>query len=304
MTIYTCTLNPSVDYVVQTEKVQLGSVNIASFTDKQPGGKGINVSRMLNHFGVSSTALGFIGGFTGDFILSALKKERIHHRFLTIQDDTRINIKLKGKEETEINGVSPFISDQKWSELLTEFDEIKKGDYVVLSGSVPDSLPRDTYAILAKRLKGKGVHLFADAKGDVLKSVIEQSPFLVKPNHHELGELFGVTITSMEEAVKYGQKIIDQGVEHVIVSMAEKGAILLHGKEAFHATVPTGKVVNSVGAGDSLVGGFLATYSQTKDVKASFAYGVAAGSATAFSLGLGTKEKIEELVAQVTIKKI
>lgn len=304
MTIYTCTLNPSIDYVVQTDHVQLGSVNMASFTDKQPGGKGINVSRMLHTFDVSNTSLGFVGGFTGDFVLASLDKEGIKHEFLRVEEDTRINIKLKGKEETEINGVSPFISSQKWSDLLHQLEQLQKGDFLVLSGSVPSSLPNDAYSIIAERLKGKGVHLFADAKGEVLRSIIKQAPFLVKPNHHELGELFNVNIDSIEKAIVYGQKIIAEGVKHVIVSMAEKGAILLHGKDVFHATVPTGTVINSVGAGDSLVGGFLAVYSQTSDVEKSFAYGVASGSATAFSLGLGTKEKIDSLVPNVNVKKL
>jgi len=302
--IYTCTLNPSIDYVIQLEEVQLGDLNISSFNDKQPGGKGINVSRMINRFQVRNQALGFLGGFTGQFVADQLKKEKIETNFIWVEEDTRINLKLKGKEETEINGVSPFISEENWKELLLQFTHLKAGDYVVLSGSVPNSLPKDAYSQIAKQAEIKGIHLFVDAKGEALKSILPYRPFLIKPNHHELGEFFGTTIETVDQAVVYGKKLVEQGAKHVIVSMAEKGAILLSAENCYQANVPKGNVVNSVGSGDSLVGGFLATFSETHSIKEAFHYGVASGSATAFSLGLGEKTHIDELYKQIDISTI
>ena len=302
--IYTLTLNPSVDYIVQLESFQLGDLNRTVREAKFPGGKGINVSRVLKQYDTASKALGFVGGFTGEYVEQYLQNEKILTDFVKVAEDTRINIKLKTEKESEINAKGPKISDYDFQLLKEKIQKLGSEDLLVLAGSIPSSLPETTYEELVKICGEKGTQFVVDAEGDLLKKVLPHKPFLIKPNHHELGELFGTTFTSAEEVIPFGKKLVDMGAKNVIVSLADKGAVLINEHTAFLAKVPSGEVKNSVGAGDSMVAGFLAAYERTRDLKEAFRYSVASGSATAFSLGLCTREKVEELLTQVTIKEI
>ncbi|GMB09677.1 fructose-1-phosphate kinase [Thermolongibacillus altinsuensis] len=302
--IYTCTLNPSVDYVVELTDFHFGELNRATKTAFFPGGKGINVSRVLKRLGVDNTAFGFIGGFTGNFITDALKKEQIHCDFVEVDGDTRINIKLKASIETEINGQGPLVSDKDQQQLIDRIERLQEGDFLVLAGSLPPSLPAHFYITMMETAKKKGVHVVVDTSGDALKQAIANKPFLVKPNQFELGELFETTIRSHEEIITYGKKLIEDGVEHVIVSLAGDGAFFFHKDMTLFATVPKGVVKNSVGAGDSMVAGFLAAYVNGKSLEEAFRYSVAAGSATAFSEDLCTKVKVEQLLNEITITRM
>ncbi|MFB9758953.1 1-phosphofructokinase [Ectobacillus funiculus] len=302
--IYTCTLNPSIDYIVHVNNFQLGDLNRISFEDKYPGGKGINVSRVLKRAGVESEALGFVGGFTGTYVEDFLKTEGIATNFIRVNNDSRINIKLKTESETELNGQGPEITEKQLNELVSQVEGLQDGDVLVLAGSIPSSLPSDLYATFLKLVKEKGVKVVVDMSGKALLDVVKQEPFFIKPNHHELGEMFDVTIETPEEAIPYGQKLLDLGAEYVAISMAGKGALLITKDGVYQASVPKGTVKNSVGAGDSLVAGFLSAYVQGRDVVEAFRVGVASGSATAFSLELCTQEEVERLIPEVEIKKV
>jgi 1-phosphofructokinase len=302
--IYTVTLNPSVDYIVQLESFQLRELNRTISETKFPGGKGINVSIVLKHLGVTSKALGFNGGFTGEYIEEYLHNERIETDFVKVKEDTRINIKIKTGQETEINAKGPTITERDFQLLKEKITQLTTEDMLVLAGSIPSTLSKTTYEELVKVCKESDAEFVVDAEGELLKNVLPYHPFLIKPNHHELGELFDTTISSCEEAIPYGKKLIEMGAKNIVVSLAEKGAVLITKDRSLIAEVPKGEVKNSVGAGDSMVAGFLAAYLQTSDLKKAFRYSVAAGSATAFSLGLCTKEKIEELLSQVHIQEV
>ncbi|WP_455660525.1 1-phosphofructokinase [Pradoshia sp.] len=302
--IYTVTLNPSVDFIVEVEDFQLDGLNRMSKEAKYPGGKGINVSRILQRIGVDNTALGFSGGFPGEFILDALKKEGINEAFIHVEEDSRINIKLKTGQETEINGLGPAISTEKMNELLKKLEGMKEGDILVLSGSIPPSLSKDLYHDLTKKFAAKGIQVVVDASGKALMDVVKEHPFLVKPNHHELGELFETKTETIEDAIHYGRILVEQGAQNVIVSMAGAGALLINHEGVYSATVPKGTVKNSTGAGDSLVAGFIGKWDQTKDLLQAFQYGVASGSATAFNYDLAEKQDIETLLPEVQITKL
>lgn len=301
--IYTVTLNPSIDYIVQVNSLELGAVNRAEKDMKFPGGKGINVSRVLHRLGVENVALGFTGGFTGRFIKDVLQTEGVITNFIQVNEDTRINVKIKGKEETELNGQGPSVTKEQFEQLMKQIESMQKGDCVVLAGSVPASIPTTFYESIAAFGGEKGIRVVVDASGSALQHVVKNKPFLIKPNHHELGELFGVEISTVEDVLPYGRKLVEQGVEHVIVSMVGDGALLFTAEGIYEATIPKGVVINSVGAGDSLVAGFVGRYEQTKDIEKAFQYGVATGSATAFSADLCEKEKVEELLSQVIVTK-
>ncbi|KEK21764.1 1-phosphofructokinase [Bacillus gaemokensis] len=301
--IYTVTLNPSIDYVVQMDHFTLGTVNRAEKDMKFPGGKGINVSRVLQRLGIDNTALGFTGGFTGEFIEDILKSEGVKSNFVHVDGDSRINVKIKGQEETELNGQGPIITDEQFRKLMNGFESMQPGDCLVLAGSIPASVPKTFYETIAAYGAGRHIKVVVDASGSALEHVIQNKPFLIKPNHHELGELFGKNLSTVEEIIPYGKSLIEQGVQHVIVSMAGDGALLFTEEGVYEATVPKGTVINSVGAGDSLVAGFVGIYERTEDVIKAFRYGVATGSATAFSADLCTKNKVEELLSQVIITK-
>lgn len=301
--IYTVTLNPSIDYVVQAENFMLGTVNRAEKDMKFPGGKGINVSRVLHRLGIDNTALGFIGGFTGQFIEGVLENEGVKTNFVHVDGDSRINVKIKGQEETELNGQGPIITDKQLAQLMNNIENMQAGDHLVLAGSIPASISKTFYETIAAFGAERHINVIVDASGNALRYVIRNKPFLIKPNHHELGELFGEALSTVEEIIPYGRKLIEQGVQNVIVSMAGDGALLFTSEGVYEATVPKGTVINSVGAGDSLVAGFVGIYEKTKDVEEAFRYGVATGSATAFSADLCTKDKVEELLSQVMITK-
>lgn len=302
--IYTVTLNPSVDYIVHVEEFSVGGLNRSVYDTKYPGGKGINVSRVLNRHHVPSKVLGFIGGFTGGYIKSFLEEEKLETAFHEVNGDTCINVKLKTGDETEINGQGPVISQEDFAAFLDQFSAMKEGDIVVLAGSIPSSLPQDTYEKIAEKCEEQNVRVVVDISGEALLKAAEMKPLLMKPNHHELGEMFGTTITSAEEAVPYGKKLVERGAENAIVSMAGEGALLFTKDGVYHANVPKGKLVNSVGAGDSVVAGFLAGIEKQLDIKEAFRLGVASGSATAFSEELGTEELVHKLLPEVQVKAI
>ena len=302
--IYTVTLNPSIDYIVEVDDFQIDHLNRIDRESKFPGGKGINVSRVLNTIDIPSKALGFLGGFTGQFIQNSIESEGIETDFVQVDEDSRINIKLKTGKETEINGQGPAITEKNIQDLIKKLEALQEGDMLVLAGSIPPSLPKTFYSDLTREYSKRGVKVVVDAGGKVLAEVLQDKPFLVKPNHHELSELFGIAINSIEEVIPYGKKVVEMGAENVIVSMAGDGAILFTNGKVFSATIPKGKVLNSVGAGDSLVAGFIGTYSKQQDFIKAFQVAVATGSATAFSEDLATKEKIYCLLDQVIVKEI
>ncbi|MGM9988830.1 MAG: 1-phosphofructokinase [Bacillaceae bacterium] len=301
--IYTVTLNPSIDYIVHVSDFKEEGINRIESDVKYPGGKGINVSRVLHRLGANTKALGFIGGFTGGFIYDTLTAEGIKTDFICVEGDTRINVKLKSTHEAEINGQGPTITQENLEELMQKLDDATPGSIVVLAGSIPNSVPSDLYETLTARLTAKGLKVVVDASGKALLGVVKHKPFFVKPNHHELAELFDVELTSLDDIITYGRKLVDMGAQHVVVSMAGNGALLLTKEHTYVSNVPKGKVVNSVGAGDSLVAGFLGTYEKTQDVLKSFQYAVATGSATAFSSDLAEVAYINELVKEVKVQQ-
>lgn len=302
--IYTCTLNPAIDYFIQVDNFEAGKLNKVKADRKMPGGKGINVSRVLDHLGQTSKCLGFIGGFTGDFIISELAKEGIEPNFVTVNGDTRINVKLKSDSETEINGVAPAITDAQRDALFAKLDTLTADDILVLSGSVPATLPVTIYKEMIERVSGSGAKVVADTSGDAFKEVVKAKPFLVKPNHLELGDYFGVDVQTVEDVKTYGRKLVDLGIEHVIVSMGGKGAVYIDKDLILFAPPAKGKLVNSVGAGDSMVGGFLSEYVTSQDFRKAFRKGAAAGGATAFSVDLCSREKVEELLPTIEVSEI
>ncbi|MES1038724.1 1-phosphofructokinase [Peribacillus simplex] len=302
--IYTVTLNPSIDYLVEVESFQMGKVNRTSYDAKFPGGKGINVSRVLKRLGNSTTALGFIGGQTGEYVKRFLRQEEIFTDFTEIAGDTRINIKLKTGLETEINSQGPVISKGNYQQLFSQIEQLNNNDILILSGSIPPSVPSDVYEAMARSCSDNGIKVVVDTSGKGLLNVLPHRPFLIKPNHHELGELFSTEIRTVDDAREYGTKLVEAGAQNVIVSMAGQGAVLCTGGESYSANVPKGNVINSVGAGDSMVAGFIGTYERTGDILSAFRFSLAAGSATAFSSDLGTLDKIEGLLPQIAIKQL
>lgn len=296
--IYTVTFNPAIDYVVRVEEFSLGQVNRSSREEIQFGGKGINVSVMLNHLGTDSCALGFLAGFTGKAIEDDLHRMGIHTDFIHLsQGMTRINVKLKAKEETEINGQGPGISQADFQKLLEQVALLRPGDTLVLAGSIPQSLPDDVYERIIQSLAGKDIQVVVDATRDLLCHVLKYRPFLIKPNHIELGEIFDRTLHTDEEIRECASLLQQRGARNVLVSMAGDGAILLDETGAFHKiAAPKGKVKNSVGAGDSMVAGFLAGYLQSRDYETALRIGAAAGSATAFSEGLAQRDEVQALL--------
>ncbi len=300
--IYTVTLNPSVDYIVQIERVNLGELNRSIHEDKFPGGKGINVSRVLKEMGVTSRALGFTGGFTGRYITEYLQNDKIETDFVQVSEDTRINIKLKTEKETEINASGPSITETNIIALKDKVKQLTNQDILILAGSIPSSMPETIYEELVKICAENGAEFVVDAEGELLMKVLAYHPFLIKPNHHELGEIFETEISTCEQAIHYGKLLVEKGAKNVIVSLAGEGAVFINKDTAFIAEVPKGLVKSSVGAGDSMVAGYVAKFRETNDVKAAFKYSVASGSATAFSIGLCQPEEVEKLLHQVKIK--
>lgn len=291
--IYTLTFNPAVDYVITADKIIEGTVNRTTSEQIHVGGKGINVSLVLNELGVASTALGFIGGFTGEAIEQYLKSIGIVCDFVRVEGNTRINVKIN---DTDINSSGPDISDDALWELYKKVEKIKSGDFLVISGSVPKNLPQNAYEIILEKLKHKGINFVVDAEKDLLQGTLKYNPFLIKPNHHELGEIFNAEINNFETALFYAQKLQDRGAQNIMVSMGEMGAVLLDEKgQSYTKVAPKGDVISAVGSGDSAVAAFLAEYLNSGNYKKCLKLAVAAGSATAFSDGLATLTKIKEL---------
>ncbi|MBO7703829.1 MAG: 1-phosphofructokinase [Solobacterium sp.] len=296
--ISTVTFNPSLDYIVRVDHFRAGQINRTAEELLLPGGKGINVSIVLKTLGIESCALGFSAGFTGQEIRRLLKEAGIGTDFIEVPEGfSRINLKMRSDEETEINGAGPKIREEDLNALIQKLDALKKEDILVLSGSIPSGIPKSVYRDILKRLEGSGVEVIVDAEGELLKNTIPYHPFLIKPNHHELGMLLGREITSKDEAVTAAKSLQEIGARNVLVSMAGDGAVFVSETgEVFQSEAPKGTVRNSVGAGDSMVAGFLAGYLRNHDYREAFRLGLCAGSASAFSDGLASKEDIEALL--------
>lgn len=295
--VYTVTFNPAIDYVVHTGEMKLGATNRSEREEMYFGGKGINVSIVLRELGIQSKALGFTAGFTGEAIEKGLADMGIDTDFVRLNSgNSRINVKIKSAEETELNGQGPDIDDKAIAELFEKLDRLSDGDTLILAGSIPSSLPSDIYQRILERLSGKKIKAVVDATKDLLLNVLKYKPFLIKPNNHELSEMFGVTLNSDEEIEKYARKLQEMGAVNVLISMAGDGAMLIDEFGKTHRCgVCKGTVKNSVGAGDSMVAGFTAGVING-DYEYALKLGTAAGGATAFSDGLATREKITELV--------
>lgn len=299
--IYTITFNPALDYIVKMDEFNLGHVNRSNNEFIYAGGKGINVSIVLNNLEVKSKALGFIAGFTGDEIERRVREFGCDTDFIKLKEGmSRINVKIKADVESEINGGGPDISAEALQELYGKLDTLTSGDILVLAGSIPKTMPTDVYERIMERLQEKDVKFIVDTTGESLLKVLKYNPFLIKPNHHELGELFGVKLNNKEEVIEYAKKLKDMGAQNVIISMAGDGAVLIDSNGGVTTSnVPKGVVKNSVGAGDSMVAGFIAGYLNSRKIEGGFKLGVATGSASAFSEGLATKDYVYELLEQV-----
>lgn len=303
--IYTVTFNPSLDYIVEVQNFTLGATNRTSYEQMLPGGKGLNVSFVLKNLGFDTTALGFLAGFVGEEIERRVAKTGVSCEFIKLDSGcSRINMKVRNVDGTEVNGMGPEIPPEQVQKMMSRLDALEGGDVLVLAGSIPSSMPTTIYSDIMKQLAKKNecgeaakeVFTVVDATKELLLNVLPYHPFLIKPNHHELGELFGVTLTTREEVVPYARKLQEQGARNVLVSMGGLGAVLVDEQGGVHLSeAPKGAVVNSVGAGDSMVAGFLAGWLEKKEYEYAFRLGLAAGSASAFSENLATKEEVEKL---------
>lgn len=300
--IYTVTFNPSLDYIVSVDNFRTGATNRTVSELMLPGGKGINVSIVLQNLGIRSTALGFIGGFVGAEIERRLEEQGIRTDFIPVENgNSRINVKLRSIEGTEINGAGPVIGRDKVEMLMGRLDKLEQGDILFLAGSIPGSVPDDIYRSILGRLDGRGVSVIVDATKDLLMNVLEYHPFLIKPNHHELGEIFGVELRTREEAVPYGKRMQELGARNVLISMAGEGAVLAaEDGSVWKEPAPEGRLVNGVGAGDSMAAGFMAGWLEKGQYGHAFYMGLAAGSASAFSEYLCTREEVESLYAKIS----
>jgi 1-phosphofructokinase len=299
--IYTVTFNPALDYVVFLDGFDPGDINRATRESIYYGGKGINVSNVLNTLGYETTALGFIAGFTGKAIEEGLSDIGIHAEFIHLPEgNSRINVKVKHGDETEINGQGPVITDEAIEQLFAKLDTLTPDDILVLAGSIPNTLPDDIYERIMARLEPKNIRIVVDATKDLLLNVLKYHPFLIKPNNHELGEMFGKELKTTDEIIYYAKELQKMGARNVLISMAGDGAILIpEGGDAIQIGTPKGKVVNSVGAGDSMVAGFLAGYLKNGSYEEALKSGTAAGSATAFSEGLASLELYQAMLEQI-----
>lgn len=298
--IYTVTFNPAIDYVMQVDELKMGMINRSRHEEVYFGGKGINVSWVLKELGIESVAMGFVAGFTGEALEKGVAEKGIGTDFIHLQQGfTRINLKIKSDSETDLNGQGPLIDETALDKLLAKLNSINDGDIIVLAGSIPDTMPSDTYEKILERLADRAVKAVVDATKGLLLNVLKYRPFLVKPNNYELGELFGVTLTTDEEIVKYASKLKELGARNVLVSRAEDGAVLLdENGNAYICGACKGKVKNSVGAGDSMVAGFIAGL-EKGDYEYALKLGTAAGGATAFSDGLAQRNDIYRLLEQL-----
>ncbi|MDE6607845.1 MAG: 1-phosphofructokinase [Lachnospiraceae bacterium] len=296
--IYTLTFNPSLDYILTVPHFTCGVVNRTTEEILFPGGKGINVSMVLKNLGFESTALGYLAGFTGNKLRELLEEKGVSTEFLPVKEGmTRINVKLRSDQETEINGQGPAISKDDIEKLYTRLDQIEEGDILVMAGSIPDIMPGTMYMDIMKRLQEKRLKIVVDATKDLLVNVLQYHPFLIKPNNHELGEIFHTEIKEKDDVIRYAKQLQEKGAENVLVSMAGDGAVLVTDDGSiYRSEAPKGKVVNSVGAGDSMVAGFLAGYLEYGSYEKAFQMGVYTGSASAFSRELATKNEVLNLL--------
>ena len=299
--IYTVTFNPAIDYVVELVSFNIGEVNRTTREYMNLGGKGVNVSRVLTNLEIPNTALGFVAGFTGEALKTGLGEMGVKTDFIKLKEgNTRINVNIKGITETDINARGPEIPDNAIEELFNKLDNLKNGDILVLAGSIPASLPSDMYERIMSRLYGKGIRFVVDATKDLLMKSLKYEPFLIKPNNHELGEIFGLQLKNDDEIIYYARELKKKGAKNVLISMAGDGAVLVDENNIAHRIgTPKGKVVNSVGAGDSMVAGFLAGYLENGDYQHALKMGTASGSASAFSEGLATKQEVMDLLKKI-----
>ena len=304
--IYTVTLNPSIDYVIKVDNLTKGKVNRVSEEYVYPGGKGINVTRVLKSLDYDNTALGFVSGFTGDYIVNCLKNLNLKSNFIKVKEGfTRINVKVKSIEETEINGQGPKISEEELNEFYSIIDKLVDGDILILSGSIPSCLDEKLYEKIMERVNSKDIKVIVDATKNLLLNVLKYRPFLIKPNNHELAEMFDVELKSTEDVIFYARKLKEMGALNVLISMGKDGALLVsENDEVFISSVAKGEVVNSVGAGDSMVAGFVSGYLKTNSYEEALRLGAASGGATAFSSDLANREFIDRLVKEIKVEKI
>lgn len=299
--VYTVTFNPSLDYIVTVDDFKLGLTNRTTSELMLPGGKGINVSIVLSNLGIENTAIYFSAGFIGDEITRKVKECGIKAEEIKVPNGcSRVNLKLKSIDGTEINGAGPDISKEAIESFYHKLEMLQKGDTLVLAGSIPQTMPETMYSDIMDRLSSKGIRIVVDATRDLLVNVLKYKPFLVKPNNHELGEIFGVELNTREDVVPYAKKMLEMGAENVIVSMAGQGAVFVSADgESYLREAPEGKLVNGVGAGDSMVAGFITGYLENKDLLHAFKMGLSAGSASAFSEYLATKKEVEAVYKTV-----
>ncbi|MGL5295513.1 MAG: 1-phosphofructokinase [Culicoidibacterales bacterium] len=303
--IYTCTFNPAIDLVLPVPTLTLGDLNRVSNEAFVPGGKGINMSVILRRLGHDNVATGFLGGFTGEYIKTALQAEDITPRFVTVDGITRMNVKLKGDVETEINASGPIVDVHAFNELMVYFESVlQTDDTVFLAGTAAPGMNADAYTAIAKLCAEKSVKLVLDTTKDYLTACLPYGPFIIKPNHHELGELFDVTIDNQASLIHYAKELQKRGAKNVLISQGGDGATLItETGDVYRSNIPKGTLVNSVGAGDSMLAGFMATYLQTQDYAKALQVGAATGSATAYQVGLATAQDVTTLVHEITVEK-
>ena len=299
--IYTITFNPALDYISQVENFEIGKINRTKTEKILPGGKGLNVSTVLKNLGIESTALGFIAGFTGDELKTDIEQRGIKTDFIKVANGiTRINVKISSKEETALNGNGPEITEEDIKKLLVKIEKIKKEDMVILAGNIPKCINNNIYEIICKILEQNDVRFIVDATKELLMNVLKYKPFLIKPNKEELEETFKEKIDTKEEIVAHAKKLQSMGAQNVLISLGGDGAILVTtNDEVYFSKAPKGKVVNTVGAGDSMVAGFIAGYEKNGDFEQAFKMGIATGSASAFSMNLATAEEVASLLKEI-----
>ena len=304
--IYTITFNPAVDLVIQVPNCQLGALNRSKGEEYVAGGKGINMSIILKRLGVDNIATGFLGGFSGKYIEEFLGKEGINPQFIAVEGTTRINVKVKGEVETEINAAGPNVGVEKFQQLMNYFkDVLKEGDIVFLAGNAAPGLDEMSYVEIARLCYARGVKLVLDTTKNSLLACLPYQPFMIKPNQHELEELFGVNIQTQDEMLNYAFQLREKGARNVLISCGGKGAFLVSETgQVLISNTPKGTLINSVGAGDSMLAGFMAKFIETNDYRKSLKQGAASGSATAFSVGIATRALIEELMPHIKIEEI
>ena len=304
--IYTVTLNPSIDYVIKVKELVKGHINRVNEEHVYPGGKGINVTRILKNLDNDNIALGFVSGFTGDYIINSLKELGLKSNFIKVEQGfTRINVKIKSEEETEINGQGPNIKKEELDEFYKVIDQLVDGDILILSGSIPSCLDEKLYEDIMKRVEHKNIKVVVDATKNLLLNVLKYKPFLIKPNNHELAEMFNVELNTTQDIIFYAEKLKEMGAQNVLISMGKDGALLVsEDNQVLISSVAKGEVVNSVGAGDSMVAGFISGYLKSQNYEDALRLGAASGGATTFSSDLATREFIDKLVKEIKIEKI